>query len=329
MRPHVTPRSLAAAIAIAVTFPAAAHGAQPTTVATVPFATNVGFDSAGRMWVTSAGYGPESSDGVWYVPKSGKPRHVVSAGSALGLRWAGGRLYLAHTTSSSNGRVTSFSGFDGHRFRGRRVEIDHLLVGQHTVDSIAERSDGRLFVGVGSTRDNSGPPGRILSFSPGRHVARLEADGLRNPYGLAFHGRDLLVTDNGRDDLGAFTPPDELNAFDPAGPAGDFGFPDCYDQGGPACEGKVAPLVTFAAHASADGIAVKGDVAYVAENGSSVPANPSGSIVVRVDLNTHARTTFWRSPVKHDPLGAAIGPDGALYVTLFNSDRVIRFADPR
>jgi hypothetical protein len=29
--------------------------------------------------------------------------------------------------------------------------------------------------------------------------------------------------------------------------------------------------------------------------------------------------------VGHDPLGAEIGPDGALYVTLFVSGKVVRF----
>ena len=46
----------------------------------------------------------------------------------------------------------------------------------------------------------------------------------------------------------------------------------------------------------------------------------------RVDLLTGGRSPLWKSPVAHDPLGAAIGPDGDLYVTLFLSGKVVRFS---
>jgi glucose/arabinose dehydrogenase len=177
-------------------------------------------------------------------------------------------------------------------------------------------------VGVGSTFDDHGRPGRILSWRPGTHRTRLEATGLRNPYGLAFHGSQLLVTDNGQDRLGQKHPPEELNGFDPAGPVADFGFPRC----APSCAGALAPLVRFPAHASSDGLAVKGDTAYVAQNGSTVRTPAVGSDVQRVNLRTRRRTRIWKSPVQHDPLGAAIGPDGNLYVTLFVSGEVVRFS---
>ena len=70
---------------------------------------------------------------------------------------------------------------------------------------------------------------------------------------------------------------------------------------------------------------MKGDTAYVAQNGSSFDANPTGSDVQQVNLKTGRRSLVWRSSVKHDPLGAAIGPDGDLYVTLFATGRVVRF----
>jgi glucose/arabinose dehydrogenase len=292
----------------------------------IPFASNVAFDAHHRMWVTSGAGGPRASDGVWYVPRRGRPRHVAShLTTALGLRWVRGTLYVGHITAPSNGRVTALSGFDGRRFRRRRVALDGLAVGRHTVDSIVRGPHSRLYVGVGSSQDNRGRPGRVLSFRPGGHVARLEATGLRNPYGLAFSGRRLLVTDNGRDDLGAFAPPEELNAFDPSGPVADFGFPGCHDQGGRACAGTRKPVARFPAHASSDGLAVTGRRAYIAENGSSFAANPTGSDVRRVDLLTGRSSILWRSPIPHDPLGAAIGPGHDLYVTLFASGRVIRF----
>jgi glucose/arabinose dehydrogenase len=313
--------------AVVAALPAMASAATPKVVAKgIPFATNVVFDPAGGMWVTSGAGGSNPSDGVWYVPKGAKPRHVVRhLTTALGLRWAGGTLYVSHVTSASNGRVTGFTGFDGKRFAKHSIALDGLRVGRHTVDSIVPGPGGRLYVGVGSTFDNHGRPGRVLSWKPGTHTPRLEATGLRNPYGLAFHGADLLVTDNGRDDLGETRPPEELDAFDPTGGVAHFGFPACFGQGGAPCAGTIAPIATFPAHASTDGLAVKGAVAYVAQNGSTIRRHPVGNDVQRIDLQTGRRTRLWKSPVGHDPLGAAIGPDGRLYVTLFVSGKVVRF----
>ena len=291
----------------------------------VPFPTNITFDPRGRMWVTSTG-GGSKSDGVWLVPKRGAPRRAAAGlDTALGLVWSRGVLYVGHITSRSNGRVTALSGFTGRRFRRRRVVLDRLKVGLHTVDSIVAGDSGRLFVGVGSPRDDRGLSGRVFSFNPRTGRKKLEARGLRNPYGLAWWGRRLLVTDNGRDDLGLTRPPEELNVFDPAGPVARFGFPDCYGQGGPACRNTRPPLVRFPAHASTDGLAVRGDFAYVAQNGSSFAANPTGNDVQCVNLRTRKRRRLWKAPVSHDPLGAAIGPDQRLYVTLFRSGRVVSF----
>src|SRR3954454_13724722 len=278
--------------ALVAALPATASAATPKVVARgIPLATNVVFDPAGGMWVTSGAGGSNPSDGVWYVPKGGKPRHVVRhLTTALGLRWAGGTLYVSHITSPSNGRVTGFTGFDSKRFAKHAIALDGLRVGRHTVDSIVPGPQGRLYVGVGSTFDNHGRPGRVISWKPGKHTPRLEATGLRNPYGLAFHGKDLLVTDNGRDDLGQTAPPDELDVFDPAGPVPDFGFPGCWGQGGAACAGKVPARTRFPAHASTDGVAVKGGFAWVAQNGSLTRSHRVGGAVQSVDLMTGRRT---------------------------------------
>ena len=61
----------------------------------------------------------------------------------------------------------------------------------------------------------------------------------------------------------------------------------------------------FPAHSSPDGVALKGNIAFVAENGSALVQNPTGGDIVRVDLRTGRENVFWRSPVKHDPLGVA------------------------
>ena len=342
-------RALAVLVTLAAAAPAGAayhvpRGVRVTTaVSNVPFASNLVFDPAGGIWMTSGAGGANPSDGVWYAPRGTHRARQVIAGlqTALGLTWYRGTLYVGYITSPSNGRVSAFSGFKNGRFRSRRVVIPRLRIGRHTVDTIVPGPGGRLYLGVGSTGDHDGYPGRVVSFFPNGSGLRREANGLRNPFGLAFvpGTSRLLVSDNGRDDLGPFRPPEELNVVDVrADPVPDFGFPGCYGQGGAACRGKTAPLVTFAAHASADGVAVTDDwgggglTAFVTENGSSYPANPTGRDIRIVRLGPGAssakQSRFAYGFRAQDPLGAAIGPDGALYVTLLISGKVLRFSEP-
>lgn len=304
-----------------------AEGApRPAVVANVPFPTNLTFDGQGRLWVLSGSRGKQSADGVWYAPPGGRPRHVAKdLTAALGLTWAGDQLYVSHVTSARNGRVTVLEGLTGSAFTRRRIALDGIPVGENSMGSIVRGPDGRLFVKAGSVTAKGAPAGRILSFAPGDDKPKVEATGLNSEFGLAFAGQRLVVTDTGRNDLGPFRPHEEVNDLDPSGPVVDFGFPGCYGQGGRACAGTREPLAQLPAHAASAGIAVAGEVAYVAQNGSAFEDNPTGSDVVRVDLRTGRNSVFWRSPVKHDPLGAAIGPDGDLYVTLYVSGKVVRF----
>ena len=326
-------------------------GVRVTTVATrVARPANLAFGARGAMWTTSTGYAPAASDGVWRTARAGaRPRQVVRRlDTALGLAWYRGELYVSHRVwagAAHVGRVSAFSRFDGRRFHRRRIVLARLPVGLHNVDSIVPGPGGRLYVGVGSVanarRGRSRLSGSVLSFLPSGRGLRVEARGFRNPYGLAFvpGTRHLLVSDNGRDDLGLFRPPDELNLVDTThrGSA-HFGFPACFGQGGSACARAVAPLARLAPHAATGAVAVArrfgryGLSAFVAENGSSFSANPTGSDVVRVSLPRRGRGyravvhRFARGFGRHDPLGAAIGPDGALYVTLYRSAKIVRFS---
>jgi glucose/arabinose dehydrogenase len=314
-----------------------------TRVSNVPYPTNLAFDPAGGVWVTSSAGGSQSSDGVWYAPKgSRRARHVVRGiHLVLGLTWYRGVLYVSHATDSTNGRVSAYSGFSAGRFASSRVVIPRLRIGLHAVDTIVPGYDNRLYIGAGSTADHSGYPGRVVSVLPDGSGLQREAVGLRNPYGLAFvpGTSRLLVTDNGRDDLGAFRPPEELDVFDVAGGTVDFGWPGCYGQGGPACRGKIKALLKLPAHASSDGLAVTEDwgggglTAFIAENGSSYAANPTGHDIRIVRLGVRAETVrsagvFARGFRHNDPLGAAMGPDGSLYATMFLSGKVLRFSEP-
>jgi glucose/arabinose dehydrogenase len=294
----------------------------PTVVATgVPYPEALATDAHGGLWVVSATLGRAPSEGVWYVPAGGRPRHVGLRG-ATALLWVGNQLYEAANTGPGTGQVSLLEGFTGHGFARRRILVQSVPVGSRTIGSIARGADGRLFIGTGALGDQ-GPAGHILSFAPSGGTPTTEASGLRTDLGLAFWGRRLLITVNGPDT--AANSPDELQSFEPGTKVVDFGFPKCYGQGGSACAGVPAPLVKFPSHSTPEGIAVKGDVAYVADYGSSVPKYPAPTGIVRVDLRTGHTNLFWRSPVPHDLIGLALGTDGNLYAMLTLSGKVVRF----
>jgi glucose/arabinose dehydrogenase len=332
----------------------------------IPHPSNLAVDPRGRLWVTSSGHQAAASDGVWLVRRRGaRPRHVVSGlESALGVLWHRGELYVSHIVPPHDaGRVTAFSGFDGRGFRRRRVVVDGLPTGLHRVDSLAAGPGGRLYLGVGSQfdaeRSQHRLSGTVVSFGPRGSGLRVEASGLRNPYGLAFvpGTRRLLVSEHGRDDLGLRAPPEEVDVVHTGGRARWFGFPECWGQGGAACRGAEPPLARLRAHSAPGGVAVAerfgrwGRSAFVARFGSSFDANPSGGDIVRIALGRGRRGVGrsgrpggersarrrGRPPVerfatgfgRQEPLGLALGRDGALYVSLWTSGRILRLVPER
>ena len=324
----------------------------------IPNPSNLAFDGRGRLWATSAGVEAAAADGVWLVPRRGaRPRQVVSGlFSALGLTWHRRELYVSHIVPHATfaprhtGRVVAYSGFDGRRFARSRIVVDGLPVARHRVDSIVAGPAGRLYLGIGSESDHdpssSELAGTVVSFRPNGGGLRVEARGLRNPYGLAVgvggdgvRGR-LLVSEHGRDDLGLRSPPDELNLVDPSGRARWYGFPGCWGQGGAPCRGAAAPLARLAPHSAPGAVVVArrfgrwGPSAFVTRFGSTFREHPTGGDVVRVSLAGLGRRPT--APVQRfatgfghqEPLGAALGPGGALYVSLWRSGRVVRLVPP-
>ena len=260
--------------------------------------------------------------------------------------WHGGELYVSHVTpyatvsaSGHTGRVVAFSGFDGRRFTRQRVVVDGLPTGRHRVDSLAAGPDGRLYLGVGSEfdarRSSHRLSGTVVSFLPDGSGLRVEATGLRNPYGLAFipDTARLLVSEHGRDDLGLRRPPEELNLIPTRGRARWFGFPECWGQGGRECRGARGALVRLAPHSAPGAVVVArrfgrfGRSAFVARYGSSYSGFRSGGDVVRVTLPRRGRARVRRFATGfglQDPLGLALGPGGGLYVGRWSRGSVVR-----
>jgi glucose/arabinose dehydrogenase len=315
--------------------------------------TNIAFHPGGGMFVSSSQYPTDPADGVWFVPtRNARPRHVITGlYTALGIAWHKGSLYVSYVVpystnaSSHTGEVAAYSGWTGSRFTKRRVVVRGIPVGLHRVDSLAVGPDDRMYLGVGSredTRAGGGVSSTIVSFKPSGGGLRVEARGLRNPYGLAFipGTSSLLVSDNGRDDLGLDSPPEELNVFDVRARPLHFGFPACWGQGGTGCRGKRGALVKLAPHSAVGGVAVArrfgpwGLTAFVTEYGSSFTGNPSGGTLVRVSLSR--RGGAWRGRATtlhrfglHEPLGLALSPRNELYITLWESGRVVRIVPPK
>jgi glucose/arabinose dehydrogenase len=247
--------------------------------------------------------------------------------------------YATVSASGHEGRVVAFSGFDGRRFTRSRVVVDGLPTGRHRVDSLAAGPDGRIYLGVGSEfdarRSRHRRSGSVVSFRPSGADLRIEARGLRNPYGLAFipGSARLLVSEHGRDDLGDDRPPEELNLVRTRGRARWYGFPGCWGQGGRACRGSVRPLVRLRAHSAPGAVVVArrfglyGRSAFVTRYGSSFSGNRSGGDVVRVTLPRRGRTRVRRFATGfglQDPLGLALGRGGALYVSRWSRGSVVR-----
>src|SRR5687768_4154402 len=182
--------------------------------------TAMAFGPDGRLYVAQ-----ETGQIVVVGAGSAKPRVLASGfNTPLGLAWSGPRLFV-----SSRVRLDSLN-LIGKTLRARRTLLKGLPHGRHQQDNVVVGTDGRLYLGSGSTcdvcREKDSRSATILSVRPNGRELRVVARGLRNPYGLALRpgtGR-LYATVNGRDDLG--TEPAE--ALVEVAQGRHFGWPGCW-----------------------------------------------------------------------------------------------------
>jgi glucose/arabinose dehydrogenase len=230
----------------------------------------------------------------------------------------------------------------------RETIVDDLPTsGNHRTRTVEFLPDGRMVVSVGSScnvcqEDDPRRAAVLVYDGPDGGGERLFAGGLRNAVGLAIHPETgaLWATNNGRDLMGDDVPPETIYIVQEGG---DYGWPRCHsgnvvdpDFGGPdACQDVVQPAVQMQAHSAPLGLAFYtgrqfpseywGDL-FIAFHGSWNRSVPTGYSVIRLPLRgsepqgpVEEFASGWLDPESNDasgrPVGLAVGPDGALYVS--------------
>ena len=260
-------------------------------------------------------YATQENGQVVVVRPGGAP-DVVARGFKvpLGLTFVGNTLYV-----SAQGALWRVSG------GGRRAIVRGLPFGRHQQDNVVY-TRGRLYFGSGSTcdvcRERSRLSATVLSVRPDGTDLRVEARGLRNPYGLVV-GPDerVYVTVNGQDNLGDREPAESVVVLRRGA---NFGWPTCWasfhrHRLSGSCTGVTKPLAYLEPHSSADGIAYWRDALFVTEWGQYL-SHAHGRKVVRVGLD--GRASVFATGFVH-PLAIA-EHDNELYVGDYSTGVVHR-----
>jgi glucose/arabinose dehydrogenase len=292
-----------------------------------PTTSTFALDQQGRLWLTAAGLETHTHDGVFLISRPGAraQRVVTGLNDPLGLAWYRGRLYVA-----SVGRVDMFGGFNGKRFTTHGKILNGPVAGGEN-NLLVMAPNGRFVMGVTATCDHCVPSsefsGSIVTFNPDGTALRLFAKRIRAPVGLAYFPDtdELFVSMNQRDDLGASTPGDWLAVVREGE---DWGFPDCYGQGGSACAGVPQPTAVLDKHAAVGGVAiVTGQLGATVGTSALVPEWQSQK-VQRVTLRRTANgysgsVAPFLTGLRH-PLAILLLPDRSLLVGDWASGTVYR-----
>ncbi|MGZ4717200.1 MAG: PQQ-dependent sugar dehydrogenase [Acidimicrobiales bacterium] len=246
-------------------------------------------DPSGRLWLATSDSVDAGQDGVYLVPASGSAPVQVITGvhTPLGLLWLGDSLYV-----SSKEQVEAYTGFDGTTFTDRRTVLT-LPTDVGESNGLALAPDGRIVLGISSPCDSCTPASAesaaVVSFRPDGSDLQVVARGIRAPVGLTYFPStdDLFVTMNQRDDLGDATPGDWLGVVEQGQ---DWGFPDCYGQGGDACAGAPSPVAELDQHAAVSGVAITTGQLGAAVGTSALVAEWATGTVKRVALTTDGST---------------------------------------
>ena len=226
---------------------------------------------------------------------------------ANGIDWRDGWLYVAEQH-----RVVRYAASDLKTLARSRPEVLFADLPDdrwHGWRYARFGPDGKLYIAIGSPCNicqTEGLEGAIVRMNKDGGRPEIFASGVRNSVGFDFQPAtsELYFTDNGADNMGDDSPPDEFNHAPQSGLW--FGFP--YFGGGhdrtpdfrgdPLPRTPVFPVINFNAHVASLGISfyrgamfptdVRGD-AFVAQHGSWNRSVPDGYRVVRIRFDPRTR----------------------------------------
>jgi glucose/arabinose dehydrogenase len=274
--------ALAAALALVPTAVAGAQGPPPPTAtsgqpvetvgAGVGTPTSFAFDGANAFVGSAPAEGPVSSPGGVFLLKDGQAVRIEGTPEmVMGLAARKGVLYV-----SAGKQIIAFSGFDGTKFASQKT-VYSAAATFPGFNGLAFGPDGRLYAGVSLDPrfDGKKNPHRyaetVLSLKPNGKGLKVVSRGLRQPFQLAFVGKERspYVTE-----LAVDKPPVPHDSIVVAKPGADFGYPTCKRGIGRTCKGFAKPAIALPAHASPMGIAAVGKTLYVALFGGIAKSGP-------------------------------------------------------
>jgi glucose/arabinose dehydrogenase len=313
-------------------------------VARVPNARAMTWGEAGTLFVGSAGEGDVYA--VTLPPGGGAAVvRVIASGlrEPAGVAFRAGALYV-----SAIDRILRYDDIERRLADPPRpvVVTDRFPADRHQGRKlIAFGPDGKLYVPVGA-------PCNVCEPVPTRYAAlfRMNADGsdfelyargIRNTVGFDWHPqtKELWFTDNGRDNLGDDSPPDELNRA--PRPGMHFGYPYChagtirdpeYGASRP-CSEFTAPAQALGPHVAALGMrfytgtqfpAAYRNQIFIAEHGSWNRSRKIGYRITAVRLDASGNAVgyepFAQGWLQGEeawgrPADVLVAPDGSLLVS--------------
>lgn len=332
--------------------------------AAVPGARSMALSPQGTLYIGTGGLGSSVKDRVFVIPNaasmpsySGQPLAITKGvgGAALaqpnGVAFANGSLYVAEWN-----RIVRYDDIEGHwTSPAAPVNISGSffnLIKYHEWKYLAFGPDNKLYVGVGSHSNihaAENPYASIVRLNPDGSNIEVFARGIRNSVGFDWHpsSKELWFTDNGCDQLGPNSPPDELNRAPAMGMH--FGFPFCFGKdtfvdrfaAGKTCADSTPPVASLDPHSAALGMkfytgsmfpAEYENAVFIAEHGSWARAQfnlpPTGFQVVVAKLSGNtlmSSTPFARGWSNYQtgaqeknwgrPTDVLVMPDGALLVS--------------
>jgi glucose/arabinose dehydrogenase len=266
-----------------------------------------------------------------------------------GIAFRDGSLYVAESF-----RVTRYDNIESQlKNRPKPVVVNDKFPTDrhHGWKFIAFGPDGMLYVPVGAPCNICRPDARhgvIDRMKPDGSGLEVFATGVRNSVGFDWHPetKELWFTDNGRDEMGDNTPPDELNYAPEKGM--NFGFPDCHagtirdpEFGQQPCSKFTPPALNLTPHGAAIGMRFyTGSMfppeyrnqIFIAEHGSWNRSTPIGYRVMVARLEGNKAVKYepfaegWLqgSRAWGRPADVLVMPDGSLLVSDDQADTIYR-----